>query len=163
MPRIKPRLETSAKWLLAVAAAVAGGPGMTADGLQAAPEHPAIAAVKVEVSSNLLLGCGLEGRGAQHFVVEPAGAGPRTIEICNNESDGDLAATARALSLALDVAAAQSFQITSDPRTLDLIDLRLMRARTDVDPTMDAHVRAHKLAEIDHSIAVLEDDLARKR
>jgi hypothetical protein len=136
---------------------------MTAGDLQAAPEHPAIAALQVEVSTNRLIGCGLKGRGAQRFVVERAGGGTRRMEICSTEPSGDLAATAQALSLAIDAAATQPFRVTSDPRTVDLVGLRLLRARTEVDPTMDTDARSRKLTEIDDSINALEDDLSSER
>jgi hypothetical protein len=163
MSSIKPRIGASARWIFVIGAAVAGGVGMTASGLQAAPEHPAIAAVQVEVSFNRLVGCGLEGRSAQRFEVKRAGGGTRTMEICDAEPRGDLAATAQALSVAIDAAAAQPFILTSDPRTMDIIGLRLMRSRTEVDPTLDTDVRSRKLTEIDDSIKALEDDLSRKR
>ncbi|HYJ83734.1 MAG TPA: hypothetical protein VEW26_12945 [Allosphingosinicella sp.] len=156
MPSIKPLLEASAKRSFLIGTAMAGGLGMTASGLQAAPEQPAIAAPQIEVSPDRLPGCGLEGRGAQRFVVDRAGAGTRTMQICDTEPRGDPAATAQALSLAIDAAAAQPFRLTTDPATADIIGLRLRRDRTEMDSRKDPDTRTRELLEIDAAIKQLE-------
>ncbi|MFL6843384.1 MAG: hypothetical protein ACJ8ER_00705 [Allosphingosinicella sp.] len=155
MPSITRRFGTSARGS-AIVVLIASAIGMTSSGLQAAPEYPAATAGQTDAARNAFRGCDGEGSGAQRFEVERAGGGTRTIEICNVGGRGDMRATAQALSFALDDAASTP-GITSDPRSIDLVIQRLMRARTEVDPTMDAKARTRKLGEIDATIRALEE------
>jgi hypothetical protein len=162
MPWTKHRRWISAARRFAIVPIAVGALGIAAGGLQAAPEHPAGAAVQADAARDALRGCDLGERDAKSFLVERTGGGTRTIEICNAEDRPDLPATAQALSLALDAAAATP-GITADPRTLDLVSLRLMRARTDVDIRMDPDSRSRKLKEIDQEIKALEGIIQTER
>lgn len=162
MPSIEGRFAASAARGIAIFAAMVGALGVTASGLKATPEHPAEAAVQDDVSHDLLRGCGADGRSAKHFEVERVRGGTRTIDFCNAADRGDLRAAARALSVAIDAAPPRS-KITSDPRVLDILSLRLTRARTEMDIRMDLDARNRKLTEIDDAVKRLEDETSRVR
>ena len=111
----------------AIVAALIAGLGASSGASQAAPEETVAGVVRVEASQDMLRDCGLAGRGAERFVVKRPEAGTRTIEMCG----GNDLATARALSLALDEASAS--RIESGPLTPQILNLRLMRARAEVE------------------------------
>ena len=151
MPFIKRRFGVSAARGLAMIGAL----GLTASSLQATPEPPADTRVR-DHAPDLLRNCDGGERGTRRFDVERAGGGTRTVYICDAQDRGDLSATARALSAAIDAAPPPS-GFTPDSRTLDLLSLRLTRARTEMNTRMDVDARNRRLAEIDDAIRGLEN------
>jgi hypothetical protein len=162
MPTTERRFGVSPARGFAIVAAMVGALGVTASGLTATPEVQADGAVQAHASLNGFRSCGMAGHDSKRFEVQRAGGGTRTIEICDARARGDLSATARALSGAIDAAPPAS-RLTSDPRTVDILGLRLTRARTEMNTRMDADSRNRKLTEIDDAIKRLEDEISKMR
>ncbi len=162
MPTMKLRLGVSPAWGLAVAGAMAGALGLTTGGLQAAPKSPDGPAVSDRAPPDMLRNCGADGRDVERFELERARGGIRTIDICDAQERRDLSPTAQALSVAIDAAPPPS-RITSDPRTLDILNLQLTRARTEMNPRLDADARNRKLTEIDNAIKKFENEISEAR
>lgn len=159
MPSTKLRFRVSAARGFAAAGIMAGALGLTAGGLQATPESPADRGMTDFAPRDMLGSCGAGERGLKRFELERAGGGTHTIDICDKQERRDLSATARALSVAIDAAPPPS-RLTSDPRTLDILNLRLTRARTEMNYRLDVDVRERKLTEIDNAIKKLEDEVS---
>ena len=162
MTSIERSFGVSAARGFAAVAVMVGAFGLTASNLQATPEPPADAAAQVHALPDSFRGCVAEGRTAKRFEVQRKEGGIRTIDFCNTGDRGDLPATALALSVAMDAATPRS-GITSDPRTLDILGLRMRRARTEMNTGIDLDARNRKLTEIDGAIKRLEDEISRAR
>jgi hypothetical protein len=136
-----------------IATALLLGSGVAAGSLQAAwnePTDPAASAAQLVMPN-----CNDSAHGARQVVVERADGEKRMIEICNALDRGDISATARALSAAIDAEAGKS-KFYADARMPELLSLRLDWSRTDVDTSLAADVRAQRLAAINYEIEVLE-------
>jgi hypothetical protein len=143
---------------LTIAVVMTAALGLTAGSSLAAPKDRVAASVQAQASGRPSLDCGRGGL-ANRFVIERASGGIRTIDICNAADDGNLEGTARALSLAMDAGTARS-AIVRHPLMPELLSLRLMRARAEVEPALSADTRRGRIAEIDREIKKLEHEIS---
>jgi hypothetical protein len=143
---------------LTVAIAMTAALGLTAGSSLAAPKDRVAASVQGQSSAQPSIDCGSGGL-TNRFVIDRAGGGKRTIDICNAVDDGNLQDTARALSLAMDTDAARS-PIVRHPLMPELLGLRLMRSRAEVEPALSADTRRGRIAEIDRKIKKLEREIS---
>jgi hypothetical protein len=140
-----------------IAAAVVAAPvlagSLPSDGqaaAKAAPAGPGAAS----------LDCDPGGYGSTRFVVPRSAGGMREMEICNVADHAERGDTAAALSAGMDAAADPALD-ASDPRTPALVALRLERAHTGVDPSIQSEERARRLAAIEAALQALEESISR--
>lgn len=132
---------------------------LTAAGLYAAPDRADRALVDGAVAQLSEPGCQSRAPEGKRFVVPKADGGTRTIEICNVEDRENLAATATALSEAIDAERGKD-KFYVHAKMPDLLVLRVTRARTDVDPSLVASERMKKLKAINVEISKLENEIS---
>jgi hypothetical protein len=133
------------------------GSGVIAGTLQAASDER----IDLATPSHLAIpDCNNRAHGTEKVVVERSDGTERTFEMCDSLGQGDISATARALSTAIDAEAGMS-KFYADARMPELLSLRLSRARTDVNTTLEADVRIQELAAIDFKIDALEHAMAK--
>jgi hypothetical protein len=143
----------------AAAAILFGGLILTAAGSQAAQgesDRPSVDAVAMRL---VRPGCGNDSGEARKFVVSRAVGGTRSMELCDGGDARDPAATAKALSDAIDAEGDPKFY--ADPRMPELLSLRLARSRTDMDPSLSSEERMKSRAALDAEIVALESAMAK--
>jgi hypothetical protein len=141
--------------LIAIASLL--GSGMAAGSLHAAGNEPTDADAS---SSRLVIpDCNDNLHGTGQVVVERANGAKRAMEMCNSLVQGDISATATALSAAIDAEEGMS-KFYADPRMPELLSLRLDRTRTEVDTASVVDVRIQRLAALNYKIDALEHAMA---
>lgn len=140
--------------------AVTAGLVLMAAGSSAAQDQAPVASEAGPVTPPLAAGCENGAFAGALFVVPKAGGGTRSMEICNVGDRGDPAATARALSDAIDAERGKD-KFYAHPKMPDLLVLRVTRARADVDPSLSVGERRKMLASINAQIDELESDISK--
>lgn len=109
------------------------------------------------IAAALLASPGVMAASLQSAGQGSAGTSPRFAEPDRN----DLSGTNGALGAAIQADAGKS-AIYSHARMPELLSLRLMAARTEVDSSLPARDRLHQLTKINHQIVSLESEISRE-
>ncbi len=141
------------------AATIVAGLALTAAGSQAAPERSDKPPAKAAAQRSPAIGCGSGAPGSSRFVVTRPDGGTRAMQLCDGKDGEDLAATAQALSDAID-AEGEDAVFRAHARMPELLSLRLMRDRTHVDPSLTAADRRKNLAAMNDKIENLENEIS---
>jgi hypothetical protein len=141
-------------------AAILAAVALTAAGSHSKQSVPNESSVETAAAQLAMAACASGVGDSNRFVVPKAGGGTRTMEICGGGAKGDQAATARALSDAID-AARDDDKFYNHPRMPELLALRVLRARTDIDPSLKSDERMKRLSRLNDEISSLESDISK--
>jgi hypothetical protein len=149
-----PSFRVRAKWRTPLAAALIAGLGVTTVSLQAAGNDSGGTSPRLAGGD-----CDLGATGAKSVAAGGPAVEASAVRICGEPDRGDLSGTAEALGAAIKAEAANS-AIYAHARMPELLSLRLMAARTEIDSSLPTANRLQKLARIKRQIVALESEIS---